>query len=116
MALEIKQLGAGQSVAAPGTGTLLYDMAVGKSAIVRSMRFVNVSNQPAILIVYLRKGASTDHQISPSVKLAPGAIYVDNDEITLRRLTTDAGDAQSIRATATKNTVHWVVSGIERDA
>jgi hypothetical protein len=112
MSIQIKQLAAGTSVASGGTD--LYTMDEAKAAIVKSMRFVNThATQTAALAVFLRK-ATTDYQISPSVNLAPGAMYVDSDEVTLLRLT--GGAAQIIRATATNGTVHYVLSGIERDA
>src|SRR5688572_23609658 len=105
MSIQIAQLGAGQSINAgtfvttrvtdaSGGGSDLYALAAAKAAIVKNMRFVNIhASSTAVLTVYLRKQTATgptvyvDYQISPALSLAPGTLYVDNDEITLLRIT-----------------------------
>ena len=114
MALDVKNLALGTDVAA-ASGNVLYELTAGKAAIVKNMRFVNThASQTATLNVTLLVG-STEVQVSPkNVTLAPGAMYVDNEELTMKRAQTS--ETAKVKATASSGTVAFVLSGIERDA
>ena len=85
MAIAIKVLGFGQL-----TSTSLADLLVvspvpnGKAQIVKAMRFVNTSSSSSILVNVVLTRAGTDRQLSPkNLGVAPGAMYLDDIEITL---------------------------------
>jgi hypothetical protein len=89
MALEIKLLGAGifdPSSASPKKLLADSPVASGKAVIVKTVRLVNTCSAALAFDIYLTTGSTpTDvARISPkSLSLAPGAMYVDDSEITL---------------------------------
>lgn len=112
MALAIKVLGFGQLTATGLTDLLVTTpVATGKAIIVKTMRFVNTNTTTSRTLNVVLTRSSVDRQVSPkTVSLAPGAMYMDDNELTI-----EAGDKLRGQLDAT-GTVDFVLSGIERDA
>lgn len=91
--------------------------APAKSAVVKAMRFVNVTSVDATLNVYLLQEGDTyatdkRHLFPKDVELSPGGEIVDDNEVTL-------GSGDKIYAQASNPGVggtwfEFVVSGVER--
>src|ERR1051325_9461712 len=111
MAMQILQLGIGSSPVNTKMDPLGTAVAAGKARIVKSMRFVNTSTTTAVTLqIFVVAGPET-RLISPAnLILAPGALYIDDHEITLEA-------AQKIIALpgATGGPIDFVVSGVEKD-
>src|SRR5688572_18398519 len=84
-----------------------------KALVIKNMRFVNSGPNPATLNVFFKATSSGDpHRILPKdVVIAPGAMLVDDDELTL-----EAGNLVEAIVSGTTPAVDYVISGIERDA
>lgn len=109
MAIEIKALANNQLSNTQGA---LYTVPAGKTAIVKSMRFVNTNDTTSYTMkIYYKRNSGTARLILPKdLSIAPKALVLDNDEITM-----EAGD--EIRGEAsTTNVIDYVISGIQRDA
>ena len=99
------------------TGAEVYDLYVvgaNKTAIVKSLRFVNTHTADVELTVYLmRPDGSSDHQrvlLTPEdMTLTPGFVYVDEAEITL-----EADDRIQAKASVDKK-IQYLISGVERE-
>lgn len=116
MALEIKQLGSGSVNLNTSNHPLLATnpVASGKAVIVKNVRLTNKSGTTAATLNLLFNDGTNSRQLSPvDLSLAPKAMYVDNDEVTLEQghklLLTVANVANS-------GPIEYVVSGIQRDA
>ena len=103
MSVIIKSLGSGQLTTSQGA---LYT-ATGTTAIVMTVRLVNTHTAAVTVNLYFKGAAS--RQITPKdFSLAPGALLVVDEELTL-----GVGDSLEGKAgSATK--VDYVVSGVER--
>ena len=94
--------------------TAANDSTTRKTAIVKSIRLVNISGSAVTVNLYFNRpnasGQYRRRQISPvDLSLLPGALYVDSDEITL-----EPGDRIQAKATAA-NAIQYLISGVERD-
>ena len=115
MSLLIRQLGAGNVNVTTADQPLLNTnpVATGKAIIVKSIRLVNKSTTNSVTInLNAYVGSSpANRQIAPvDLTLAPKAMYVENDELTL-----EAGHKLLMTLSGTSPTVDFVVSGVERD-
>ena len=115
MALQIRLLGAGE-IAAGGGSVELPAVSNGKAQIVKSVRLVNKhASLPVTLNVYVNSGGTpAEKMISPqNLSLGAGQMYVDDSEIALEA-------THKLKVVVTTGTgvgpVHYVISGIERDA
>src|SRR5437879_3727636 len=110
MAVTIKPLANAQL----GTGAqgMLYTVPAGKAAIVKTQRFVNTDTVSRTMnLYYLKSGAGSAQRIlPPNMSLAPSALVVEQDELTMAAGDQIQGDA----SVASK--IDFVISGIERDA
>jgi len=94
----------------PSSETDLYGPDSGKRAIVKSIRLVNTDTAARTVNLYFKNGSNPSRCIIPKdLLLAPGALYVDDSEITLESTDKIRGKAD----TASK--VDYVLSGVERD-
>ena len=111
MAIQILQLGIGSIPVNTTKDPLGTAVGTGKARIVKNMRFVNSSTTTAVTLnIYVVTTAET-RLVSPSnLTLAPGALYLDDQEITLEA-------THKLKATpgATGGPIDFVLSGIERD-
>jgi len=94
--------------------TAANDATTKKTAIVNTIRLVNISGSAVTVNLYFNRpnasGQYRRRQISPvDLTLQPGALYVDSDEITL-----EPGDRVQAKAN-TANAVQYLISGVERD-
>ena len=89
-------------------GDLVDAVTNGKTVLVTGMRFVNTGTSDATLNVYFRSGATGRRVLPKDVKLPGGYCLIDDSEITL-----EAGD--KLQGLSTVDTVHYVISGIERE-
>lgn len=113
MSLQIKSLK--QTVLATSGEGELYPVPSGKTAIVKGIRLVNTGTGSAVINIYVKRGTGTSYRILPKdLTLAPGAAFIDSDELTLEGLAGTDGDR--IRGLANSGaTVDCVISGVERD-
>ena len=113
MAIAVKQLARGALTSAQD----LYTTPINKTAIVKSIRLVNTTSAAVTVNLYLRRGSSgTQYRIGPvSMSLPANSLYVDETEITLEGGATAGTTDDRIYGSAS-DTVHFVLSGIERDA
>src|SRR5712692_7577516 len=110
MALTVKMLNDGQI--GPNANTV-YDLTpgtlgvpTGKAWIVKNMRFCNTDTVSQTLNVYYLRPTFATRQISAKdVSVAPGAIVIDNQEVTLA-----AGDKIQAKASA-GNKFDFTLSG-----
>lgn len=108
MGIQIKALKDGQ-LGTTANGQL-YPVPAGKTAIVKSMRFVNTHTSAITINVYYKKKDGTARKLLPAnISLAAGAALIDDSEITLEA----EGEIQGDASTAAK--VDYVFSGVERD-
>jgi len=111
VAIQILQLGIGTIPVNTPKDPLGTAVATGKARIVKNMRFVNTSTTTSVALnIYVVAGSET-RLVSPSnLTLAPGALYIDDQEITLEA-------THKLKATpgATGGPIDFVLSGIERD-
>lgn len=77
-----------------------------KPALIKSMRFVNVSTTTAATLTLKLTHGGVTKQISPAISVAAKDLYVERQEITL-----GVGDA----LLASGQQFDYVISGIERD-
>lgn len=112
MAITVKQLAKGALTSAAD----LYTTPVNKTAIVKSIRLVNTTASAVTVNLYVRRGTSgTQFRIAPvSMSLPAYGMYVDEAEITLEGGVTLNTTDDRIYGDAS-GTVHYVLSGIERD-
>ena len=113
MALQIKSL---YKNALGSSEADTYVVPINKAAIVKSIRLVNTSGSASATVnLFAKRGSGTSYRIAPlNLILAPGAAFIDNEELTLEGLTS-SGDSDRITGSATGATVHCVISGVERD-
>ena len=111
MSLSIKQLGAGQLGTSATADPLYTAVGAGKAQIVKNLRFVNTSTSAAVTLNVYYYAQTAYRLISPAnLSLAPGAVYVDDSEVTL-----EAGNKFKATTGAAGGPVDWVISGVERD-
>ncbi len=109
MALTVKNLGSGQLTTT--STTTLYVVPMGKAAIVKNQRFVNRDTVAHTINIFYARAGTTQFQLLPkNLSLAPNALVIDQDELTLA-----AGD-QIQGGVDSGTTLDFVISGIERDA
>ena len=112
MALTVKPLYDGQLGTTAKAS--LYTVPSGKAAIVKNMRVVNTDTATrTVNLYYLRSGLSDTNArlvIPGNLSIAPGAMAVEDNELTLAQGDQVLGDA----SVASK--LDCVISGIERDA
>ena len=115
MSIQIKQLGGGTISVTTADQPLLNTnpVAEGKAILVKSIRLVNKNTTNPVTInlnAYVGPTPSNRRIAPVDLTLAPKAMYVDNDEITL-----EAGHKLLITLSGTSPSVDYVVSGAERD-
>ena len=112
MAITVKQLAKG----ALTTAADLYVTPQNKTAIIKNIRLVNTTGAAVTVNLYLKRGSGgTQYRIAPvSMSLPANAMYVDDTEITLEGGATVGTTDDRIYGDAAA-TVHYVISGIERD-
>ena len=111
MAIQILQLGIGTIAVNTTKDPLGTAVGTGKTRIVKSMRFVNTSTTTAVTLSIYAVTTSETRLVSPSnLAIAPGAMYVDDQEITL-----EATHKLKATPSVTGGPIDFVLSGIERD-
>ena len=106
MAVTIKAIKQGQL---PATAEPLYQAPAKTAAIVKNMRFVNTGAAAITINVWFKRGSNTYRVLPKDLSIAPGQLFLDNDELTL-----DPGDEIQGQASSA-STVDYVFSGVERD-
>jgi hypothetical protein len=116
MALKIRVLSMGQLTSGTPSQTLYTPTttAPAQTAIVKAMRFSNITAGNLTLNVYFVPSGGTQRRILPKdLLLAPNTTFTDSDELTL-------GSGDAILAVASGGTgtlwVDCVITGVERDA
>lgn len=94
--------------------TAANDATNKKTAIVNSLRLVNTHTASVKVNLYFMRPNATGQNrrrlITPvDLSLAPGYLYIDNDELTL-----EPGDRIQGKADV-GNVIQYVISGVERD-
>ncbi len=95
--------------------TALNDASSKKTTLVKSIRLVNTHTAAVKVNLYFMRlnttGQNRRRLISPvDMSLSPGLMYVDGDELTL-----EPGDRIQAKADV-GGVIHYVISGVERDA
>ncbi len=115
MAIQIKSL---KTMALATTDGDVYVVPLNKTAIVKSIRLVNIGSAPVTINLFVRRATGgTNFRIVPKdLSLPPGAAFIDGTEVTLEGLTTAGGEDRIRGYASAATTVDCVISGIERDA
>ena len=108
MATEIKLINSGEVT----TNTEIVKPETAKTTLVKSMRFVNAGTASATLELKLEAAADgVARPIIPTLQLPANYSLIDDHEITLGKNDKIIGTASGAGAQ-----VHFMVSGIQRDA
>jgi len=110
MAIIIKALSVGNI--SNTTDTDLYEVPPSKSAVVTSLRLVNIGSYTATTSVKVKPVGDTARAIDkPSNEVTASAVQLIEDPVTL-----GAGDKIQVTASGTSPfMLDWILSGVERD-
>lgn len=115
MSVSIKSLKRGQL---SNSDAELYPVPSGKATIIKNIRLVNTGANAVTVNLYFKRGSDTAVRILPKdVSIAPGAMLIDDDEITMEYIVGTPAIVDAIRGVASAtNVIDYVISGVERDA